>query len=76
MAISAGQVDSHLYCSTHPSTPPSLISAAAVLGSLLLHYTAANEEFADLSQLWTVSLHFYSTYSLAQVLFHQLKIFI
>ena len=74
MRIFAGQVDSHLHCSTHPSTPPSLISAAAaVLGSLLLHYTAANEDFADLSQLWTGSLHFYSTYSLAQVLFHNLK---
>jgi len=60
-------VDSHLQCSTHPSTPPSLISAAAVLGSLLLYYTAANEDSADLAQLWTASLHFYSTYPLEQV---------
>jgi len=61
-------VDSHLHCATHPSTAPSLISAAAVLGSLLLHYTEANEDFADLSRLWTDSLHFYSTYLLEQVL--------
>jgi len=60
-------VDSHLHCSTHPSTPPSLISTAAVLASLLLYYTVANEDSADLDQLWTPSLHYYSTYPLAQV---------
>ena len=59
-----------MHSSTHPSTPPSLISAAAVLGALLLYYTAANEDSAALSRLWTVSLHFYSTYPLEQVLFH------
>ena len=70
------QVDSHLHSSTHPSTPPSLISAAAVLGSLILYYSAANEDSADLEQLWTISLYFYSTYPLAQVLFLNIEVFI
>jgi len=60
-------VDSHLHSSTHPSTPPSLISAAAVFSALLLYYMSANEDAVDLSHLWTVSLHFYSTYTLEQV---------
>ena len=61
------QVDSHLHCSTHPSMPPSIISAASVLASLLLYYSAANECSADLEQMWTESLQFYSTYTLSEV---------
>ena len=61
------QVDSHLHCSNHPSMPPSIISAASVLASLLLYYSAANECSADLEQMWTESLQFYSTYTLSEV---------
>ena len=39
-----------------------------MLASLLLYYTVANEDLADLDQLWTPTLHFYSTYPLAEVL--------
>jgi len=68
-------VDSHLYNATHPSIAPSLLSSAAVLSSLLLYHIAANSEedrnvaaiAVDLDELWTISLQFYTMYSVTQV---------
>ena len=68
-------MDSHLYNATHPSIAPSLLSSAAVLSSLLLYHIAANPEedrnvaaiAVDLDELWTISLQFYTMYSVTQV---------
>jgi len=68
-------VDSHLYNATHPSIAPSLLSSAAVLSSLLLYHIAANPEedrnvaaiAVDFDDLWTISLQFYTMYSVTQV---------
>ena len=62
--------DSHLPHSSHPSTPPSCLAAAAVACAALVYYIAANPETtsAATDTLWTPTLKHYTTYNLASIL--------
>merc|ERR1712013_401937 len=62
--------DSHLAHPLHPSSPPSCLSASAVLCASLVYFISANPEVTSVSQtaIWTPTLIHYTTYNLPSIL--------
>jgi len=62
-------IDSHLPALSHPSTPPSLLAAAATLATGLVFFITTSTSLPSTSIVWTPTLRYYSGYEVEDLVF-------